>query len=251
MEKEDSRKITPGPQKELSANVVISGKKYLVMTEDFGAEKHLILTRVYLGGEIISTKKTDYKYILNTPDLGKKLRTLMHSQHEQVLDMIKTEKTREKKKPPDYLDEIKTLFQSKNHKSALKLLTEALEQHPNNPFLLSYYGCLEAVLNKNYKLGIETCSEAIKIFKRKTPFGQEFFYPVFYLNLGRTFLAAGNKKKAIEAFYKGLTYDHENKDLIREIKKLGMRRKPLMSFLPRSHPINKYIGMILNKLKNT
>jgi hypothetical protein len=59
------------------------------------------------------------------------------------------------------------------------------------------------------------------------------------------------KKKAIEAFYKGLTYDHENKDLIREIKKLGMRRKPLMSFLPRSHPINKYIGMILNKLKNT
>ncbi len=97
MEKEDSGKITPDPQKELSTNVVIGGKKYLVLTEDFGAEKHLIITRVYLGGEIISTKKTDYKYILNTPDLGKKLRTLMHSQHEQVLDMIKTEKTREKK----------------------------------------------------------------------------------------------------------------------------------------------------------
>lgn len=248
MEKEDSKKITPIPQKELSTNVMLGGKKYLVLTEDFGVEKHLIITRVYLGGEIISTKKRDYKNILNTPYQEKLLKVLMQDQHEKAVTMLRTS---EKKSLSDYLDEIKTLFQRKNHKSAIQLLTVALEQYPNDPFLLSYYGCLEAILNKNYKLGIETCSKAIKMFKGKTPFGQEFFYPVFYLNLGKTYLAAGNKKGAIEAFYKGLTYDYENKDLLREIKKLGMRGRPVMSFLPRSHPINKYIGMILHKLKST
>jgi hypothetical protein len=248
MEKEDSKKITPIPQKELSTNVMLGGKKYLVLTEDFGVEKHLIITRVYLGGEIISTKKRDYKNILNTPYQEKLLKVLMQDQHEKAVTMLRTS---EKKSLSDYLDEIKTLFQRKNHKSAIQLLTVALEQYPNDPFLLSYYGCLEAILNKNYKLGIETCSKAIKMFKGKTPFGQEFFYPVFYLNLGKTHLAAGNKKGAIEAFYKGLTYDYENKDLLREIKKLGMRGRPVMSFLPRSHPINKYIGMILHKLKST
>jgi tetratricopeptide (TPR) repeat protein len=248
MEKKDPRKIIPDPQKELGTNVILGGKKYLVLTEDFGVEKHLIITRVYLGGEIISTKKTDYKDILNTPYQEKLLKALMQSQHEKAVTMLRTTG---KKSLPDYLDEIKTLLQKKNHVNALKLLSIALDDYPDDPFLLSYYGCLEAILNKNYKLGIETCSKAIKMFKGKTPFGQEFFYPIFYLNLGRTHLAAGNKKKAIEAFHKGLTYDHENKDLLREIKKLGMRRKPVVRFLSRSHPINKYIGMILNKLKST
>jgi tetratricopeptide (TPR) repeat protein len=244
MEKGDDLK----PQKELSTKVVIGGKKYLVLTEDLGAEKHLITTRVYLGGEIISAKKTDYKNILNKPYQEKLLKALMQDQHEKAVTMLRTSG---EKSLSDYLDEIKTLLQRKNNMSALKLLSTALDDYPNDPFLLSYYGCLDAILNKNYKHGIDTCLKALEKLKGKIPFGQEFFFPVFYLNLGRTYLAAGNKKEAFDAFYKGLTYDHENKDLLREIKKLGMRRKPAVSCLPRSHPINKYIGMLLHKLKST
>jgi tetratricopeptide (TPR) repeat protein len=251
MKKEDDIKPTSGPQKELVTNVVIGGKKYLVLTEDLGVEKHLITTRVYLGGEIISSRKIDYKNILNDQDFDKNLGELMLRQHEMVVDILKTEKTKGKKTLSDYLYEVETLLQRKNFKDALKLLTTGLEQLPDEPFLLSYYGCLEAILNKNYAYGIETCSKAIEILKEKTPFGQEFFYPILFLNLGRTYLAAGNKKEAIEAFYGGLAFDYENKNLLREIKKLGMRRKPAMNFLPRSHPINRYIGRILHKLKGT
>lgn len=250
MEKEDSRKIILVPQKELSTNVILGGRKYLVLTEDFGIEKHLIITRVYLGGEIISTKKTDYKNILNIPYQEKLLKALMQDQHEKAANTLRAEKAKEIKSLSDYLEEIKTLLQRKNHMSALKLLSTALDDYPNDPFLLSYYGCLDAILNKNYKQGIDTCLKALEKLKGKIPFGQEFFFPVFYLNLGRTYLAAGNKKEAFDAFYKGLTYDHENKDLLREIKKLGMRRKPVVRFLPRSHPINKYVGMLLHKLKS-
>lgn len=251
MKKEDNIKISAGPQKELITNMTIGGKRYLVLTEDLGVEKHLITTRIYLGGEIISAKKTDYTDILSTPTPEKKLIELMHRQHELTVTMLKTEKTKEKKIPSDYLNEVETLLQRKNYKAALKLLTAALEQYPNEPFVLSYYGCLDTILNKNYTYGIDTCSKAIEIVKERIPFGREFFYPILYLNLGRAYLAAGNKKEAIEAFYGGLAFDYENKDLLREIKKLGMRRKPVVRFLPRSHRINKYIGMILHKLKGT
>jgi hypothetical protein len=75
-------------------------------------------------------------------------------------------------------------------------------------------------------------------------------YPVFYLNLGRAYLAAGKKKDAIDAFRKGLQYDNGNSDLRKELRGLGMRKKPPVPFLDRSNPINKYIGMILQKAKN-
>jgi tetratricopeptide (TPR) repeat protein len=144
---------------------------------------------------------------------------------------------------------VKTLLQKKNNRAALELLTHALKKYSDDPFLLSYYGCLESIINKNYTDGIDTCSRAIEILDEKMPFGQEIFYPTFYLNLGRAHLAAKNKKGAIEAFQKGLSFDRENKDLVWEMKKLGERRKPLLPYLKRSNPINKYVGVILHTLK--
>ena len=79
------------------------------------------------------------------------------------------------------------------------------------------------------------------------PFGSEFFYPIFYLNLGRAYLKGNRKKDAVQAFQEGLKSDPGNRDLLWEIKKIGERRKPPLSFLSRSNPINKYIGMLLYK----
>ena len=220
------------------------------MTEDFGSEKHFITTTIYLGGEIISKKKTDYKDILKTPEPEKALRELMKRQHELSINKIKKEKEEEKKSPSACLDEIQAFLQKKQYKKALKLLYIALDLYPNEPLILSYCGCIEAILNKNYTHGIEVCSKAIKLIKLKMPYGHEFYYPVLYLNLGRTYLASGNKKYAVEAFQKGLIFDDNNKDLLQEVKKLGLRRKPIVGFLPRCHPINKYIGIMLHRLKS-
>lgn len=245
------KKTTLKQQKELSTKVTVGKKTYLVLTEDFGVEKHFVITTVYLGGEIILKKNTDYKNILKTPEPEKELRELMKRQHELTVNTTKKDKEEKKKSTSDYLDEIKTFLQRKQYKKAFELLNTALELYPNEPFILSYCGCLEAILNKNYTHGIDACSKAIKIIKEKMPYGHEFYYPVLYLNLGRTYLAAGNKKYAVEAFQKGLIFDNDNKDLLQEIKKLGMRRKPIVHFLPRSHPINKYIGIMLHRLRST
>ncbi|MEJ2695808.1 MAG: tetratricopeptide repeat protein, partial [Candidatus Sulfobium sp.] len=84
--------------------------------------------------------------------------------------------------------------------------------------------------------------------KGTMPFGSDFFYPLFYLNLGRAYLEANKKRDAITAFEKGLLNDPENHDLLSELRKLGTRRKAPVPFIKRSNPINKYIGMLLHRL---
>jgi tetratricopeptide (TPR) repeat protein len=153
-------------------------------------------------------------------------------------------------RPADYLRAVKAHLRSGKQKDAFGLLLQAALQFPDEPLILSYYGCLQALVDKKCRSGVETCKRAIALFKEKESFGEEVLYPVFYLNLGRAYLAAGKKKDAIDAFHKGLQYDNGNNDLRKELRGLGMRKKPPVPFLDRSNPINKYIGMILQKAKN-
>ena len=251
MKKQDAIKIESLLQKEITSSVVINGKKYLILTEDLYNKGQLITTRVYLGGKIVSTRHLDFRDIMNTPDYEKKSRELILSQHEMLIEMLRQESAKKPNTPSSYLDEVKILLQRKNNKGALTLLTHALKKFPDDPFLLSYYGCLEAIINKNYAYGVDTCSRAIEILNEKIPFGKDIFCPTFYLNLGRAYLASGNKTDAVKAFQTGLSYEAENRDLLWEIKKIGMRRAPLMPSLSRSNPINKYVGMMLHKLKKS
>jgi len=173
----------------------------------------------------------------------------MQKQHQLAIGILKAEQTVKETTVMDYLDEVKDLLGRNKEENALGVLNEALRHHAGNPFLLSYYGCLEAVVNGNYKEGIQACTKAIETLKQKVPFGEEFFYPVLYLNLGKANLAAGRKKQAIDAFQKGLAMDNENSELRKMLRKLGARRHPAIPFFQRSHILNKYIGMLSYKFK--
>jgi tetratricopeptide (TPR) repeat protein len=231
-------------QKDICNNVVVNGKKYLVLTENLPGE-YLITTRIYLGGTILSAKKVEYKNILDTHDPERKIKDLMQREHEQALTMLGMEKIKEEETTVHY---VKKLLKKKKYESALKLVTAALEQYPDEPILLSYHGYLEALVYKQYTRGINTCLKAREMVLEKAISGREFFNPVLYLNLGRVYLAAGNKEDAFEAFRMGLIFGHENEDLLYELRELGMRRKPLVPFLQRSNPLNKYIGKLLHNL---
>ena len=69
-----------------------------------------------------------------------------------------------------------------------------------------------------------------------------------YLNLGKVYLRAGLKIKAIETFRKGLNIDSKNPDIIAELQLLGLRKKPVIPYLPRDNFLNKYLGIILNRI---
>lgn len=231
-------------EKDICNTVVVNGKKYLVLTENLPGE-HLITTRIYLGGTILSAKKVDYKKIMNTHDPEKKIRDLMQSEHEQAFSMLGMEKTKEEETTVYY---VKKLLKRKKYESALKLVTAALEQYPDEPILLSYYGYLEALVNKNYTRGINTCLKAREMVLEKAISGRDFFNPVLYLNLGRVYRAAGSKEDAFEALRMGLIFGNENEDLLCELRELGMRKKPIVPFLQRSNPVNKYLGKLLHNV---
>jgi tetratricopeptide (TPR) repeat protein len=249
MKKGDSIKIRSSRQKEISTNVTIDGKKYLILTEDINPKENLVTTKVYEGGKILMTKQMECQEVSGTPAPEKKIVELIRRQHDMLLTMLKNQASRKGRTPSDFLDEVKTLLKKKNNKGALELLNTSLDEYPNDPFLLSYYGCLEAIINKNCAYGIDTCMRALEILNERIPFGQEVFYPTFCLNLGRAYIAGGKRKHAFDVFQKGLTYDKENKDLLWEMKKLGMRRKAVVPYLSRSNPINKYVGMILHTFR--
>lgn len=232
---------------ELSCYVIAGEEKYLVQTENSLPQIPIIITKILLNGKIVTTIKTDYRGMADALDTNR-INELMQRQHQLAISMLKTEQVQAAKTPADYIEGVKILLMRKNQKNALELMRDASEHYPEDPFILSYYGCLEAIANKKYKFGIDTCDRAIKTLKEKVPFGEEFFYPVLYLNLGRAYLAAGKKKNALDAFNKGFEMDRENRDLLTELRRLGIRKKPAVSFLGRSNPINKYIGMLLHKL---
>jgi tetratricopeptide (TPR) repeat protein len=152
-------------------------------------------------------------------------------------------------KPADYLRAVKAHLRSGKQKEAFRVLQQASVMYPDDPVILSYYGCLQALVDKKYRSGVDTCKKAIVLLKKKRSSGEEVLYPVFYLNLGRAYVAAGKRKEAIEAFEKGLQYDYGNNDLKKELRSMGTRKRPLVPFLDRSNPINKYIGMILHPTK--
>ena len=175
------------------------------------------------------------------------MRELILKLQQIAIGELKKERIAQKRPYKDYIKEIESLIRTKSQKKALELLNEAEIHHPHNPIILSYLGFLEAAVNKNYTKGINICRESFKILKEQLPLGAGFFLTVLYLNLGKAYLAANNKKEAHVAFQKGLEIDKKNEDIIYEIKKLGMRKKIPLPFLKRSNPLNKSIGKLTYK----
>ncbi len=236
----------PNVTQEFSSNIVVDNVSYHVQTEDI-AKTHKIITHIYMKGEIVFSQETSYSHLAKLKDFKAKRDALMESQHKTVMAVFIKEHEEKQKLKPEFFKEVRQLLKRGNGKSAMEVLEDALRKFPSDPFLLSYYGCLLAVVRNKPKEGVKICRDAIARLDSSMPFGSEFFHPAFYLNLGRAYLKDGNKKDAVGAFTAGLKSDPQNRDILWEMKKLGKRRKPAMPFLSRENPINKYIGLLFSK----
>jgi len=152
-------------------------------------------------------------------------------------------------KPVEYLRALNVCLAKGDKKNAYTVAQQAFVMYPEDPFILSHYGCLQAGIDKKFRSGVDNCTKAIAMLKRKTGAGKEMLYPVMYLNLGRAYVAAGKKQHAVVAFKQGLQYDPEYTAIRKELQKFGIRKKPPVSFLDRSNIVNKYLGKILKRGK--
>jgi len=98
---------------------------------------------------------------------------------------------------------------------------------------LSYFGLCVAMIEKKYKAAIELCKRAIEL---------QFYNGDHYANLARVYLAAGNRKKALETAEAGFKLDPEHEGLVAARLMVGVRAKPAVPFLDRTNPINVSLG---------
>jgi len=105
-----------------------------------------------------------------------------------------------------------------------------------NPRYRSFYGLGLALVERRFDRALELCRSAAK---------EEFFNPELYHNLARVHLAFGFKAEAIRYLRRGLMIDPGNAAMQNELRVLGMRRRPVLSFLPRRHPVNRLLGRFI------
>jgi tetratricopeptide (TPR) repeat protein len=111
---------------------------------------------------------------------------------------------------------------------------------PKDASGLSYFAVCLAMVHRKFKEGVELCKRAIEL---------EFYNGDHYANLARVYLAGNNRKKALDTLHAGLRVSPDNTDLIRVRKRMGVRARPAVPFLDRSHPINVSLGQVRHSRK--
>ncbi len=78
--------IEPG----FNSDIIYQGKTYHVQTEDWGAEKGYVVTRVFQSGSVVISVKTHYESLeKQSPTTGRKaILWGMREQHQKVLDQL-------------------------------------------------------------------------------------------------------------------------------------------------------------------
>ena len=66
-------------------NIKHKGKLYHVQTEDSGVNNPHIITHLFVGGNILASKKTSYADIVGAENLAQVVRELMEEQHKEML----------------------------------------------------------------------------------------------------------------------------------------------------------------------
>lgn len=98
---------------------------------------------------------------------------------------------------------------------------------------LSYFALCLALVEKQYRPAIEMAKKAIE--------GQ-FYKAEHYVNMGKIYLASGQRKKAVEVVERGLSVIPQDERLRSFRRELGVRQRPPVPFLDRANPINKSLG---------
>lgn len=116
---------------------------------------------------------------------------------------------------------------------ALPYFRRAHGHNPNDARVRSYYGLCLGLSERCFEESVELCQSAAK---------QEFFNPELYLNLSKLYLGFGFKSEGMRYLRRGLMIDPGNAALAGLLRDLGDRLSPVIGFLPRRHPVNRWLG---------
>ncbi|MDW7709405.1 MAG: tetratricopeptide repeat protein [Deferrisomatales bacterium] len=105
----------------------------------------------------------------------------------------------------------------------------------------AFQAASRAMVNGRFREGVDACVQAIR---------GAFYIPDLYCALGVLLLRAGERAKAHAAFQRGLRLDPRHPGLRARVRDMGERRAPVLVFLARSHPANRFLGRLRTILRS-
>ncbi len=133
-------------------------------------------------------------------------------------------------------DQALTLLNACHYGDALamfmRLQRQVSKSAPNYNLIRSYYGMTLVCLG-SCDDGLSVCRDAAD---------RELNDPQVFVNLARSAQRCGDRRLALEAISLGKVVDPNNSAMQRLRYALGVRRKPVVSFLSRNNVINVLLG---------
>jgi Flp pilus assembly protein TadD len=121
---------------------------------------------------------------------------------------------------------------------ALPHMQRAMELDRSNPYYMSYLGVVLARSEQKWGEAERLCDAAVRMKRNQAQ---------LYLNLAEVYAQAGRKDDAVDALQAGLKYARRDVRLTIAMNRLTRRREPVLSFLTRTHPVNRQLGMIRHR----
>lgn len=119
------------------------------------------------------------------------------------------------------------------YQDALTHFQEASLLEPTAKGYLSYLGLATAHAQRKFADAEQLCRRAIEA---------EYHRAEHYYNLAEVFLLSGRKNDAIKCYNQALSWNPSYEPAQDALRKLGLRRPPILPILPRSHPVNVILG---------
>lgn len=135
----------------------------------------------------------------------------------------------------ELLERGRSMVEGGNATEAVSLLRAAYAAEGHDAKVRSWYGLCVGLAEHDFEQAVALCQSAAK---------QEFFNPDLYLNLARLYLGFGFKAEGVRYLRRGLMIDPAHAAILQVLRDLGDRSPPVLGFLPRRHPINRWLGAV-------
>jgi len=131
------------------------------------------------------------------------------------------------------------LLRDEQPDEALEHFRNALELEKQNPYFISFVGVSLARAEKKWTPALKLCEMALSMKRNEAQ---------LYINLVDVYMSAGRREEALMILDRAQASLGRHPRIQQERMKLGTRRPSPVSFLRRENVLNRYLGILRQRI---